>query len=150
MTAGWELDHDVPELGRTLGEELMEPTRIYAKACLELARNTQTHAMSHVTGGGLAANLARVMPVELSATIDRLSWTPQPIFDVVRRVGDVSQPDLEMTLNCGVGMVALTAADDVDMAIALLAEHGIRSWVAGEVNTEPGGEVNLVGQHPGW
>ena len=61
-TAGWALDRDVPELGRTLGEELLEPTRIYAKACLDLADRTETHAMSHVTGGGLAANLARVMP----------------------------------------------------------------------------------------
>ena len=61
----------VPELGRTLGEELLEPTRIYAKACLELADRTRTHAMSHVTGGGLAANLERVMPVELTATIER-------------------------------------------------------------------------------
>ncbi len=152
--AGWSLDRDVPELGRTLGEELLEPTRIYAKACLELARSTQTHAMSHVTGGGLAANLARVMPVELSATIDRLSWTPQPIFDVVRRVGDVSQPDLEMTLNCGVGMVALTDPDDVDTGIEVLAKHGIRAWVAGEVTTQPGGEVTgrptprLVSQTP--
>src|SRR4051794_36330827 len=60
--AGWPLDRHVDELGRTLGEELLEPTRIYAKACLDLARNTSTHAMSHVTGGGLAANLARVMP----------------------------------------------------------------------------------------
>ena len=59
-TAGWSLDRDVPELGRTLGEELLEPTRIYAKACLDLADRTRTHAMSHVTGGGLAANLARV------------------------------------------------------------------------------------------
>ena len=100
----------VAELGRTLGEELLEPTRIYAKACLDLADRTRTHAMSHVTGGGLAANLERVMPVELTATIDRGTWTPQPIFDLVRRVGDVPQADLEATLNCGVGMVALTAA----------------------------------------
>ena len=66
--------------------------------------------MSHITGGGLAANLERVMPAELSATIERGTWTPQPIFDVVRRVGDVPQADLEATLNCGVGMVALTAS----------------------------------------
>jgi phosphoribosylformylglycinamidine cyclo-ligase len=92
-TAKWELDRDVEELGRTLGEELLEPTRIYAKACLALAATTETHAMSHVTGGGLAANLKRVMPEELSAVIDRGTWTPQPIFDVVRRVGGVSQPD---------------------------------------------------------
>ena len=64
--------------------------------------------MSHVTGGGLAANLDRVMPVELDATLDRATWTPQPVFDLVRRVGAVPQEDLEKTLNCGVGMVALT------------------------------------------
>ena len=120
------LDRDVPELGRTLGEELLEPTRIYAKACLDAGRpRPGTHAMAHVTGGGLAANLARVMPEELRATLDRGTWTPQPIFDLVRRVGDVPQPDLEATLNCGVGMVALTRRpSDVDAAIALLAGTG--------------------------
>ncbi len=151
-TAGWSLDRQVDELGRTLGEELLEPTRIYARACLALADRTRTHAMSHVTGGGLAANLERVLPVELTATIDRATWTPQPVFDLVRRVGDVSQPDLEMTLNCGVGMVALTDPDDVDAAVAVLAEHGVRAWVAGEVTAseDAGGAVRLVNQHPGW
>ncbi|MFC6286438.1 phosphoribosylformylglycinamidine cyclo-ligase [Nocardioides sp. GCM10027113] len=152
--AGWSLDRDVPELGRTLGEELLEPTRIYAKACLDLAARTATHAMSHVTGGGLAANLERVMPVELGATIDRATWTPAPVFDLVRQVGEVSQPDLEMTLNCGVGMVALTAPDDADAAVALLAGYGIDAWVAGEVREAgqgvEGGRVTLTGQHPGW
>jgi phosphoribosylformylglycinamidine cyclo-ligase len=151
-TARWALDRDVPELGRPLGEELLTPTRIYAKACLDLAERTDTHAMSHVTGGGLAANLERVMPVELAATVDRATWTPQPVFDLVRRVGAVPQPDLEATLNCGVGMVALTPPDDVGTAIELLAAHGIRAWVAGEVreDADRGGTVELVGQHPGW
>ena len=150
--AGMSLEAHVDELGRTLGEELLEPTRIYAKACLDLADRTRTHAMSHVTGGGLAANLERVLPVELAVRIDRATWTPQPIFDLVRRVGDVPQPDLEMTLNCGVGMVALTDPEDVDTAIAVLAQHGVRSWVAGEVTpaTDRGGAVELVGQHAGW
>jgi len=151
-TAGWSLDRHVDELGRTLGEELLEPTRIYAKACLALADRTRTHAMSHVTGGGLAANLERVMPVELAATIDRTTWTPQPVFDLVRQVGEVAQSDLEMTLNCGVGMVALTDAADSGAAVAVLAEHGVRAWVAGEVTAdqERGGTVRLTGQHPGW
>ncbi len=153
--AGWTLDRSVDELGRTLGEELLEPTRIYAKACLDLARTTETHAMSHITGGGLAANLERVMPEELVATIDRGTWTPQPIFDVVRRVGSVAQADLEKTLNCGVGMVALTTADDADRAITLLEGHGVRAWVCGEVGSDvvrasAGGSVTLTGQHPGW
>jgi phosphoribosylformylglycinamidine cyclo-ligase len=151
-TAGWSLDHQVDELGRTLGEELLEPTRIYARACLALAERTRTHAMSHITGGGLAANLERVLPVELSATVDRTTWIPQPVFDVVRRVGDVSQGDLEMTLNCGVGMVALTPAEDVDAAVAVLGEHGVRAWAAGEVRADAvsGGRVELTGRHPGW
>jgi phosphoribosylformylglycinamidine cyclo-ligase len=147
--AEWALDRHVEELGRTLGEELLEPTRIYAKACLALAAETGTHAMSHITGGGLAANLERVMPAELSATIDRATWTPQPIFDLVRRVGDVPQADLEMTLNCGVGMVSLTAPEDADTAIEVLDRFGIRAWVAGEVAAGDG-SVSLVGQHPGW
>jgi phosphoribosylformylglycinamidine cyclo-ligase len=155
--AGWALDRHVDELGRTLGEELLEPTRIYAKACLELARTTRTHAMSHVTGGGLAANLERVMPEELVAGIDRATWTPQPVFDLVRRVGEVAQPDLERTLNMGVGMVALVDPAAADRAVGVLAGHGIDAWVCGEVaeagaavDVATGGSVALRGQHPGW
>jgi phosphoribosylformylglycinamidine cyclo-ligase len=155
--AGWALDRHVDELGRTLGEELLEPTRIYAKACLELARTTRTHAMSHVTGGGLAANLERVMPEELAAGIDRGTWTPQPVFDLVRRTGDVAQPDLERTLNMGVGMVALVDPADADRAVGVLTGHGIDAWVCGEVaeagtalDGAAGGSVTLRGQHPGW
>ncbi len=150
--AQWSLDRDVAELGRTLGEELLEPTRIYAKACLALADQTAVHAMAHVTGGGLAANLQRVMPAELRATLDRGTWTPQPIFDIVRQVGGVDQPDLEATLNCGVGMVAISDQDSVDASIELLAGFGIRAWVLGDVDVDPdqGGNVRLMGQHPGW
>jgi phosphoribosylformylglycinamidine cyclo-ligase len=164
-TAGWSLDRHVDELGRTLGEELLEPTTIYAKACLDLARSTATHAMSHVTGGGLAANLERVMPDTAVATLDRGSWTPQPVFDLVRRVGGVEVPDLERTLNCGIGMVAVTAAADADRAVALLQGHGLDAWVVGEVSaaggtagktagntagSAAGGTVTLTGAHPGW
>jgi len=151
-TAQWELDRDVAELGRTLGEELLEPTRIYAKACLALAEHTEVHAMSHVTGGGLAANLARVMPVELRATLQRATWTPQPIFDIVRQVGQLPQADLEMTLNCGVGMVAISPPEAIESSLAVLAEFGIHAWVMGEVDVDPdqARTVELVGQHPGW
>ncbi len=151
-TAGWALDRDVAELGRTLGEELLVPTRIYAKSCLALADADVVHAMAHVTGGGLAANLERVLPAGVTATIDRATWMPQPIFDVVRRVGAVSQPDLEATLNCGVGMVALVEADAADRAVEILAGHGLRAWVGGEITAEAGGagRAVLVDQHPGW
>jgi phosphoribosylformylglycinamidine cyclo-ligase len=152
-SAGWRLDRHVDELGRTLGEELLEPTMIYAKACLDLARSTATHAMSHVTGGGLAANLERVMPDSLVADIDRGTWTPQQVFDLVRRVGAVAQPDLERTLNCGVGMVALLDPADAGKAVTLLEGYGVSAWVCGEVRepgSTPGGTVGLHGQHPGW
>ncbi|HET8960106.1 phosphoribosylformylglycinamidine cyclo-ligase [Nocardioides sp.] len=150
--ARWPLEGHVEEFGRPLGEELLEPTRIYATSCLDLARQTGVHAMAHVTGGGLAANLARVLPVEVSAVVDRSTWTPKPVFDVVRRVGGLEQAELEATLNCGVGMVALLPADDVQAAVDLLEAHGIRAWAAGEIRADGDGEgrVSLVGQHPGW
>jgi phosphoribosylformylglycinamidine cyclo-ligase len=149
--AGRRLDEHVDDLGRTLGEELLEPTRIYAKACLALARDTATHAMSHITGGGLAANLERVLPPELTVTIDRSTWALPPVFGLVQRTGSVAREDLERTLNCGVGMVALTAPDDADRAIVLLAEHEVDAWVAGSVaaagDDAERGVVRLLGEH---
>ncbi len=145
--AGWELDRDVPELGRTLGEELLTPTRVYALDCLDLADTVEVHAMSHITGGGLANNLARVLPDNLGATVDRATWTPVPIFDLVQQVGKVSQPDIEATLNMGVGMVAVVAAGAADEAVAHLGRRGVPSWILGEVTDTPGGNVEMIGQH---
>jgi phosphoribosylformylglycinamidine cyclo-ligase len=149
--AGRRLEEHVDDLGRTLGEELLEPTRIYAKACLALARGTATHAMSHITGGGLAANLERVLPPELTVTVDRSTWALPPVFGLVQQTGSVARDDLERTLNCGVGMVALTPADDAPAAIALLAEHEVGAWVAGSVETAAEdadrGVVRLVGEY---
>jgi phosphoribosylformylglycinamidine cyclo-ligase len=147
---GRRLDEHVDDLGRTLGEELLEPTRIYAKACLDLARETETHAMSHITGGGLAANLERVLPVELAASLDRTTWSLPAVFRLVAETGHVAREDLERTLNCGVGMVSLTAAEDADRAVSLLAGHGIEAWVAGTVEAatgDDGGRVVLHGDH---
>jgi phosphoribosylformylglycinamidine cyclo-ligase len=150
--AGLSLSAHVDDLGRTLGEELLEPTRLYTKPCLRLARETGTHAMSHVTGGGLAANLERVLPPEVSVTIDRSTWQLPPVFRLVQEAGSVARADLEATLNCGVGMVALTAPDSVDAALSLLSEAGIPAWVAGEASAAgdgEGGRVSLVGEHAG-
>jgi phosphoribosylformylglycinamidine cyclo-ligase len=144
------LTEHIDDLGRTLGEELLEPTRIYAKACLALARGTATHAMSHITGGGLAANLERVLPGDVTVTLDRGTWALPPVFGLVQETGRVERADLERTLNCGVGMVALVAPDDADRAVSLLGEHGVGAWVAGTVDAaEPGAEgaVRLVGEH---
>jgi phosphoribosylformylglycinamidine cyclo-ligase len=148
--AGWSLDRHVDTLGRTLGEELLEPTTIYALACLELARQHGTRAMAHITGGGLAANLRRVIPASLSATVDRSSWSPHPVFALVRDVADVPRGDLEQTLNLGVGMVAVVAPEAADGALALLAGRGLQAWVCGTVSSVPGGVVTMSGQYLDW
>jgi phosphoribosylformylglycinamidine cyclo-ligase len=148
--AGWSLDRQVDELGRTLGEELLEPTRIYARDCLALIdpeTGVDVHAFSHVTGGGLAANLARVLPAHLSATVDRATWTPQPVFGLVAGVGAVAPDELERTLNMGVGMVAVVAAEAADRAVELLTARGLPAWVLGAV-TSGDGTVALHGAHP--
>lgn len=150
--AGWTLDRVVPELGHTVGEELLKPTRIYARDCLALVNGVTVHALSHITGGGLATNLARVIPAGCEVRIDRTSWQPAPVFVLVARLGDVAQPDLEATLNMGVGMVAVLPPDAVDPAIRLLADRGLRAWVCGSVAPAGSGtreRVSLFGQHPG-
>lgn len=139
--AGWGLERAVPELGRTLGEELLEPTRLYAKACLAMigalgpdAVPSPLHALAHVTGGGLAANLARVLPVGVVADVDRSGWVVPPVFDLVRRLGSVPWDDLEGTLNLGVGMVAVVAPESADAVLGVAQAADIPAWVLGGVH----------------
>jgi phosphoribosylformylglycinamidine cyclo-ligase len=141
------LDAHVDELAKPLGEELLTPTRIYAKDCLSLIEETDVHAFAHITGGGLAANLARVLPHDLSATVDRGTWSPPPIFSLVSTRGRVEQAELERTFNMGVGMIALVPPSDVDRALALMLARHVPAWVAGEV-TAGSGDVVLTGSHP--
>jgi phosphoribosylformylglycinamidine cyclo-ligase len=162
------LDRHVDEFGRTLGEELLEPTRIYTKPLLGLIRTSglDVHALSHVTGGGLAANLARVLPAGLFARLDRGTWTPPAVFSTIQSLGRVPQSDLERTLNQGVGFVAVLPADQADRACEVAELSGIRAWRLGDVTTEAdaridpdaevvrgakgveGGAVQVVGSHP--
>lgn len=132
--SGWPLDRDVPEFGRTLGEELLEPTRLYSPLCLEVSG--RVHAFSHVTGGGLAANLARVVPAGMRASIDRSSIEVPPVFSIVRELGGVAWEDLEDTLNMGVGMVAVLAEEEVDAVVASSAARGCTAWPIGVVSED--------------
>lgn len=151
-----EIDHlsltaHIDEFGRTLGEELLEPTRIYAKDCLALAAETDVRTFSHVTGGGLANNLARVMPKGLVAELDRGTWSPAPIFAMIAQRGRVERAEMEQTFNMGVGMVAIVAPEDVDRALAVLTARHIECWTLGSVKKSH--EVSeqraiLVGDHP--
>jgi phosphoribosylformylglycinamidine cyclo-ligase len=121
------------DFGLPLGEVLLNPTRIYAKDCLALAAAMEVHAFAHVTGGGLSANLDRVLPDGVAAAIDRDSWTPDPIFELIASAGEVSPEEMERTFNLGVGMVAVVPADMADQALELLVERGVESWVCGEI-----------------
>ncbi|MGI5267545.1 phosphoribosylformylglycinamidine cyclo-ligase [Nonomuraea sp. CA-218870] len=131
--ADLSLDAVLPELGRPLGEELLEPTRIYSRDCLELARTVEVHAYAHITGGGLEGNLSRSLPGHLDAVLDRSSWTPPPIFEVLAGHGGIAQADLDRTFNLGVGMAAIVPAEVADEAVRLLEERGLPAWVLGEV-----------------
>jgi phosphoribosylformylglycinamidine cyclo-ligase len=148
--AGWGFDRDVPEFGHTLGEELLTPTRVYARDLLAVIRAVEVHSISHITGGGLANNLVRVLPKGIRVDIDRASWTPPAVFDLVQRLGRVSQPDIEATLNQGVGMVVMLPQSSVAPAQELLTAAGIASWVAGSATASSDGtaQVELHGAHP--
>jgi phosphoribosylformylglycinamidine cyclo-ligase len=141
------LDAAPPELGRPLGEELLIPTRIYARDCLALAEGCDVHAFAHVTGGGLALNLARVLPRRADAVLERATWTPPPVFGLLAGHGGIAAAELERVFNMGVGMVAVVGAHDADLALSLLASRGVPAWLAGEI-TEGAGAVRLLGQHP--
>ena len=148
--AGLALDKEIPEFGRSLGLELLEPTHVYAGEIMNLLRAVTVHSMSHITGGGLANNLVRVVPDGMRVIIDRASWRPGPVFELVQSVGGLGRADIEETLNMGVGMVALLPADQVDEAQRVLGGLGLGNWVCGRVEAHDGAAgAELVGEHPG-
>jgi phosphoribosylformylglycinamidine cyclo-ligase len=166
-SVGWSLERYVDEFGRTLGEELLEPTRLYTRPILDLlggGADLDVHALSHVTGGGLASNLARVLPKGTLATVDRSTWQPAAVFSTIQRLGHVPRDDLERTLNLGVGFLAILPADNADRAVERISSNGIEAWIIGDIASEDhrtpdaervsgakgvdGGAVQVLGEHP--
>lgn len=136
-----EADLSQPFDGRTLGETLLEPTRIYVKSILALQDKIALKALSHITGGGLLENIPRVLPEHSAAHIDSGSWQWPEIFQWLQQVGQVEEREMYRTFNCGVGMVICVSAQDVDAALALLREQGEQAWIIGEiVDQQPGTE----------
>ncbi|TFV53430.1 phosphoribosylformylglycinamidine cyclo-ligase [Blastococcus sp. TF02A-35] len=131
--AGLDLHGTPAGLDRPLGEELLEPTRIYARDCLALVEELgvdTVHAFAHITGGGLAGNTARVVPEGLRAVLDRGTWALPAAVRLMEEHG-VPRAESERAFNCGVGMVAAVAADRADDAVRLLGDRGVPAWVAG-------------------
>ncbi|MGB5937116.1 MAG: phosphoribosylformylglycinamidine cyclo-ligase [Ornithinimicrobium sp.] len=162
VAASW--DQHVPEFGRTLGEEALEPTRVYTAGLLKMiaAPDADVHALSHITGGGLAANVARVLPSGLHAVLERSTWTPPAVFAAVQRWGNVPAADLERTLNMGIGFVVIAPSAHSTTVMQHCADAGWPSWVLGsvqDIDAVPtgaeghgtkgvdGGSVSLVGHY---
>ena len=147
---GMLLDATPPALdGRTLGEELLTPTRIYTLDCLALIDAFGVggvHAFCHVTGGGLAANLERVLQAGVDAEVDRSTWSPPAIFGLVAQAGPVAQADLELALNLGVGMIAVVTAAHAADVLDLLAARGVPAWRLGEV-VAGSGRTRMLGDY---
>jgi len=142
--AGIRYGDDAAEFGTTWGEALLEPTRLYTTPLLRLitALGDGVHALSHVTGGGIAANLARVLPQGTWVEIERSTWSPPPVFRVLAEAGQLALADTEGTWNLGIGFLAVVAQEQADAAIAALAQEGIAAWQVGAVHdgARPAGE----------
>jgi phosphoribosylformylglycinamidine cyclo-ligase len=154
---------DLGTHGSTWGEALLEPTRLYAQPLLRLIADhgDRIHALSHVTGGGIAANLARVLPQDTWVEVDRSTWSPPPVFRVLADLGDLELESTEGTWNLGIGFLAVVAAEKADAAASALSHEGIAAWQVGVVHTGPrpdgdfeqgakgvdGGAVRLVGAY---
>lgn len=156
--AGLNVESKVQEFGRTLGEELLEPTRIYSKDLLRFIKSVEVHSISHITGGGIAANVARVLPENLAVDLNRSTWSPQPVFKWLIEQGNLDLIDAEKTFNMGIGMLAFVPVGQAQLAITALKSLGLNAWECGlvrnknenEVGDSPakggkGGAVNLVG-----
>jgi phosphoribosylformylglycinamidine cyclo-ligase len=143
--AGRALDEPAwPGAARSLADELLDPSVIYAPAILALLDAVDVRAVAHVTGGGLPGNVARVLPAGLDAVIERSAWTPPPIFAEIQHLGDVADDEMARVFNLGIGMVVVVPPAGVHTALATLADHGHHAVELGEV-VAGSGSVRLTG-----
>ena len=132
----WDLAAEAPFLpGVSLGEVLLEPTRIYVKALLPLVRDGLIHGLAHITGGGLLENVPRVLPAGLRAEIDSTRWQFPPLFALLMEGGAVAPEEMARTFNCGIGMVAIVAEADADAVVDRLEQSGEKARVIGRIVT---------------
>jgi phosphoribosylformylglycinamidine cyclo-ligase len=162
---GFDYNDQVAEFsGVTLGEKLLEPTALYTgvlNSLLESELGSAVHAMSHITGGGIAANIARVLPQGVALDVHRSSWSPQEVFQVLAGWGGFSLESVEGTWNLGLGQAVVVEADKAEEVAATLTQLGVHTWNLGEIEAAPtdlstyvqgakgvdGGAVRLVGEY---
>jgi phosphoribosylformylglycinamidine cyclo-ligase len=130
--------------GKSIGDHLIEPTKIYVKSVLSLLKEVEVHALSHITGGGFWENIPRVLPNNAQAIIDGNSWQWPDIFNWLQEKGNITEHEMYRTFNCGVGMIIVVPADQVEKSLTLLTEQGEKAWHIGEINTLPLGEEQVI------
>ncbi len=126
---------DQPLAQSTLGQMLLEPTRIYVKPLLQLLATTPVKSLAHITGGGLTDNLPRAMPAGTRAALDASSWTPGELFSWLQQTGNISTAEMRRTFNCGIGMAIIVDASDVDRSRSLLEDCGETTYLIGEIHS---------------
>lgn len=144
-----QADLNQPFDGRTLGEALLEPTRIYVKPILAAMEQFDIRALSHITGGGLLENLPRVMPENTTARIDASSWAMPEVFKWLQAQGNVERNEMYRTFNCGVGMVLVVPAEIAQAVISFFNEQGEQAFQIGQIEASSSDEPVIVeGEHP--
>lgn len=133
-----KIDDAVPELGETVGQALLRPTRIYVRCVLDLMRHVTPkraiHGMAHITGSGLADNLERILPADCRVEIDRNAWTPPVVFQWLQKLGNIDREEMFRVFNMGIGYVLVVRPRSAEAIQDRLAEQGIKSWVLGKVS----------------
>ncbi len=130
--AALSVDARVEELGCTLGEELLRPTRIYVKAYNALKGKVRVKGMAHITGGGIPGNLPRIFPKGIGANVRESAWTSQPIFGLIQRLGNVPRDDMRNTFNMGIGYIIVVPQEDVQQALLNLHAAEYQATVIGK------------------
>ncbi len=140
---GLNLDETVEELGCSLGEELLRPTRIYVKPIANLIRDFTLKGIAHITGGGLRDNIVRVLPNRCEAVIETGAWERPPVFSLISRLGGVSEEEMLATFNCGIGMVLIVPADEVEEQMSRLQAMGESCYLIGEITKREEDETGI-------
>lgn len=142
----YSLDSHLPELGKSLADELLTPTAIYVKPILELLQRTSVSAMAHITGGGFPGNIPRVLPDGCCATIRTGSWSIPPVFPLIGRDAGLDDEEMFRTFNMGVGMIVVVDPSDVDITVQTVQNYGMTAAPIGEIERRSAGSdpIRLV------
>ena len=130
--------------GRPLSEQVLAPTKIYVKSVLALIKQTEVHAIAHLTGGGFWENIPRVLPKNTKAVIDESSWEWQPVFKWLQEKGNIETYEMYRTFNCGVGMVIALPQSQVETALAILKQSGENAWLIGHIENAADNEPQVI------